>query len=146
MNSRAWMKSGAWPYPFREVAWDQIAVKFTAMATRHPRFQHMADIVDSVLACDGPSRLAALTAMHDLVVTSRPVPSQPPIEVVVVHSPSSGLVGAGAVFIEHRSITGHDDRITRPSADAVPLFWRFMIEKFGVPPTRRSADDGPGRA
>jgi len=42
----------------------------------------------------------------------------------------------GAVLIEHRSITGHDDKITRPSAEAVTLFWRFMIEKFGIEPTR----------
>lgn len=47
-------------------------------------------------------------------------------------SPSSGFVGAGGVFIEHRSVTGHDDGIFRDGAEAVPLFWRFMIEKFGV--------------
>jgi hypothetical protein len=31
-------------------------------------------------------------------------------------------------------VTGYDDRIERPASDAVPLFWRFMIEKFGVQP------------
>jgi hypothetical protein len=36
------------------------------------------------------------------------------------------------VLIEHVSLTGHDDRIERPAVDAVPLFWRFMSEKFGV--------------
>ena len=136
-------RSSAWPFPFQEVAWDQIAAKFTAMAAKHPQFQHMADIVDSVLACHEQTRLAALTSMHDLVVTSRPIPAEPPIEVVIVRSPSSGLVGDEAVSIEHCSITGHDDKITRPSSEAVPLFWRFMIEKFGVDPVRVAANDRP---
>jgi len=34
------------------------------------------------------------------------------------------------------SVTGHNDRIERPVADAVPLFWRFMIAKYGVEPRR----------
>jgi hypothetical protein len=136
--------SRAWAYLFDEVAWGEIASRFHEMATEHLEFRHMADIVDSVLACGGEQRLAGLTSMHDLVVTARPVPESPPIEVVIVRSPSSGYVGAGGVFIEHRSITGHDDRIFRTSDEAVPLFWRFMIEKFGVEPTRSAplrADD-----
>ncbi len=137
------MNSSAWPFPFEERPWDEIVVRFTAMAAEHPQFQHMADIVDSVLACHEQSRLAGLTSMHDLVVTPRPAPTRPPIEVVIVRSPSSGQVGNGAVLIEHRSITGHDDRITRPTAEAVALFWRFMIEKFGIEPTRVTPTDGP---
>jgi hypothetical protein len=43
------------------------------------------------------------------------------------------------VRIEHLSVTGHDDVIDRPFADAVPLLWRFMIEKFGVDPGAREA-------
>ncbi|WP_141997522.1 hypothetical protein [Amycolatopsis cihanbeyliensis] len=61
--------------------------------------------------------------MHDLVVTARPVPEYPRVEVVVVRSPSSG----------------YDDRIRRTSEAAVPLFWRFMIEKFSVAPARPEA-------
>ena len=38
------------------------------------------------------------------------------------------------VVIEHESATGHLDRIERPSGEAVPLFWRFVIEKFGIAP------------
>ncbi len=96
----------------------------------------MADIVESVIACDGAARLAALTSMHDLVVAARPVPDEPLIEVVIVRSPSSGRVGSGEVLIEHRTVSGRDEVITRLSGDAVPLFWRFMIEKFGVAPVR----------
>jgi len=38
--------------------------------------------------------------------------------------------------IEEMSLTGHRDLIERPAAEAVPLFWRFMIEKYGVHPSR----------
>ncbi|MET8250096.1 hypothetical protein [Micromonospora sp. NPDC005197] len=125
-----------WAYQFEEVPWPEIAVRFHDFAEQHPDFEHMAAIVDSVLACDGASRLAGLTSMHDLVVAARPVPEDPPVEVVIVRSPSSGLIGPGAVLIEHRSTSGRDDVIARPSEEAIPLFWRFMIEKFGVAPVR----------
>jgi hypothetical protein len=130
------MNSQAWSYRFEEVAWGEIASRFRRLAAEHPEFRHMADIVDSVVACGGEQRLAGLVSMHDLVVTARPVPEAPPTEVVIVRSPSSGYVGAGGVYIEHRSTTGHDDGIFRTSDEAVSLFWRFMIEKFGVEPTR----------
>ncbi|GLY39784.1 hypothetical protein Amsp01_058070 [Amycolatopsis sp. NBRC 101858] len=126
------LNSRAWPHRFEEVPWRDIAARFDAMAAVHPEFGPVAEIVASVLACGGDAHLAALTSMHDLVVTARPVPAHPPIPVVVVRSPSSGFVGAGGVFIEHRSVTGHDDGIFRDGAEAVPLFWRFMIEKFGI--------------
>jgi hypothetical protein len=129
MNSRAWQD------PFREVPWGMIASRFHDLAKKMPDLQYMADIVDSVRACGGEERLAGLTSMHDLVVTSRPVPDFHPVGVVIVRSPSSGYVGAGGVFIEHHSVTGHDDQIFRTSDEAVSLFWRFMIEKFGVEPT-----------
>ncbi|WBB54339.1 hypothetical protein [Verrucosispora sp. WMMD573] len=130
------MEPRAWRYRFEEVPWRDIEVRFRDLVRRYPDFQHMADIVESVITCDGAARLAALTSMHDLVVAARPVPDEPPIEVVVVRSPSSGRVGPDGVLIEHRTVSGRDDVITRPSADAVPLFWRFMIEKFGVAPMR----------
>ncbi|WP_253770295.1 hypothetical protein [Goodfellowiella coeruleoviolacea] len=138
MNSRAWRD------PFHEVAWGVIVARFHELAGQHPELRHMAHIVDSVVECGGEQRLAALTSVHDLIVTARPVPQRPPIEVVIVRSPWSGYVGAGGVFIEHRSITGHDDRIFRPSAEAVPLFWRFMSYKFGVEPVRERPPSAVG--
>lgn len=40
--------------------------------------------------------------------------------------------------MEHRAGTGYDNRIAWPVGEAVPLFWRFMIEKFGVAPVRQN--------
>ncbi len=64
--------------------------------------------------------------MHDLLVASAPT-GAPPIEVLVVSTPVPGQVQ-----IAHRTVSGHPDVITRPTSDAVPLFWRFVLEKFGI--------------
>jgi hypothetical protein len=75
--------------------------------------------------------------MHDLIVVPKPI-AEPPYGVVAVRAPNSiHPPRDNHVLIEHLSVTGHDDRIERPAADAVPLFRRFMIEKFGVQPARR---------
>lgn len=128
------MNSRAFDAPFREIPWAEIASRFTELAALHPHFQHMADIVDSVIARQATTELAALTSMHDLVVAKKPLPAESPIDVVIVKSPSShrGYVAPGWVVIEHLSTTGHDDQIGRPSDQAVPLFWRFMAEKFAL--------------
>lgn len=97
----------------------------------------MSDIVKSVLASDQTGALAACMSMHDLIVVPTPIP-EPPYGVVAVRAPGSIRQPAmGFVRIEHLSTTGHDDVIDRPVVDAVPLFWRFMIEKFGVDPGAR---------
>jgi hypothetical protein len=107
------------------------------MADRHVEFRHMSDIVRSVLASDQNGALAACTSMHDLIVVPMPIPESP-YGVVAVRAPGSiHRPATGFVRIEHLSTTGHDDVIDRPVADAVPLFWRFMIEKFGVDPGTR---------
>jgi hypothetical protein len=107
------------------------------MADRHVEFRHMSDIVKSVLASDQAGALAACTSMHDLIVVPTPIP-EPPYGVVAVRAPGSiRQPPMGFVRIEHLSTTGHDDVIDRPVLDAVPLFWRFMIEKFGVDPGAR---------
>jgi hypothetical protein len=105
-----------------------------AMATEHEEFRHMEAIVRSVLDSNAADQLAAYTSMHDLIVVGVPIP-EPPYGVVAVRAPSSlHAPPAGQVLIEEMSVTGHNDRVERPVAEAVPLFWRFMIEKYGVAP------------
>jgi len=90
-----------------------------------------------VLDCDAAERLAAYTSMHDLIVVDVPIPD-PPYGVVAVRAPGSiRSPRSGHVLIEEMSLTGNNDRIERPVDEAVALFWRFMIEKFGVSPTGR---------
>lgn len=107
-----------------------------AMATEHEEFRHMEAIVRSVLDSDATDRRAAYTSMHDLIVVDLPIP-EPPYGVVAVRAPGSlHAPSEGQVLIEQMSVTGNDDGIERPVAEAVPLFWRFMIEKYGVAPRR----------
>jgi hypothetical protein len=58
--------------------------------------------------------------------------------VVVRSAVSVRPPAAEKVVIESCSLTGRIVRIERPVAETVALFWRFMIEKFGLPPRRRS--------
>jgi hypothetical protein len=121
-----------WPYPFNARPWVDIVKQFQEMAERHDEFRHMADIVRSVYTSGVDDQLAACTSMHDLLVVTRPVPDLP-YDLVAVRSPSSlRPVADGHVLIEHLAVTGRNDRISCPVANAVPLFWRFMDLKFGV--------------
>jgi hypothetical protein len=72
--------------------------------------------------------------MYDIMVVATPTP-QTPFDLVAVRSPGSAHPShSGLVLIEHLTVTGNNDRIERPTGEAVPLFWRFMIEKYGVSP------------
>jgi hypothetical protein len=91
----------------------------------------------------GADQLAGTTAMHDLIVLPVPVPD-PPCGIIAVRAPDS-VPFPGHVVIEHLSCTGRNDRIERPAADAMPLFWRFMITKYGIrPPASPGPDTPPG--
>lgn len=77
--------------------------------------------------------------MFDLLVVATPIPD-PPLDVVAVRFAASYRpVPPGTILIEHLATTGRNDRIQRPADEAVALFWRFMIEKFGVHPTPTGA-------
>lgn len=127
-------RPGGWPYRFVPTPWAEMSAFLDAVADVNPTHRHLAAIAASVRAGGQETNLAGLTSMHDLIVRSRPL-SDPPVDVVAVRSPSSLVhVPAGMVVIEHLSTTGHDDRIMRPVDEAVPLFWRFMAEKFDLLP------------
>lgn len=125
------MKSLAWPYDFKARSWSDLLDFYEDMASRSPHFGYLVDIVQSVAASPNGHRLAATTSMHDLLVVDTPIPDAP-VEVLRVSAPGSlNPVRDGWVAIEHLSHTGRNDRIERPVAEAVPLFWRFVLEKFG---------------
>jgi hypothetical protein len=114
-----------WPFPIRPDEWSDLAAFYADLG---PEFGHISDIVQSVVASAASEQLAATTSMQDLLVVATPI-SEVPGDVVAVRTP-----GHGRVLIEHLAVTGNNDRIERASSDAVPLFWRFMIEKYGVRP------------
>jgi hypothetical protein len=83
----------------------------------------------SIITEGASEALAAHTSMHDLVVTTTPVSTQPDWLRV-------SLEPGGKVKIEHEQHTGPGDMIVRDESDALPLFWRFAIEKWGIHPDR----------
>lgn len=136
-----WRRSNirAWTYPFGERSWADVRSFLGGMAATHSNFQYLIDVVDSVVDSGASELLAVSTSMHDLMVTPHPV--TPPVsDLVVVRAPSSlrPAATAGHVRIEHLSGSGRNDSIDRPSSEAVPLFWRFVIEKYGIRPPNRS--------
>lgn len=125
-----------------DTPWDEIHAFLSALAEKAPQFGHMVAVAESVIASSSTDLLAGTTSMHDILVVARPVP-EPPYDVIAVRSPSSLRRPAnGMVRIEHLSSSGRDDVIDRPVADAVPLFWRFVLEKYGLRP--RSVVPGGG--
>jgi hypothetical protein len=128
------MRTHGWPYPFRAVPWETTAVFLRGMADRHGEFTHMARIAESVIATGTTTLLANYTSMHDLIVVPTPI-ADPPYDVIAVRALGSiKNTPTGQVIIEHLTCSGHNDVIQRPTKDAVPLFWRFVIEKYGIRP------------
>ncbi|MGW4460663.1 hypothetical protein [Micromonospora sp. NPDC004704] len=95
-------------------------------------YEPVLDIVDSVIAFEAENLLAGATSMTDIIVTAVPV-TPAPVDVIVVRSAYNW------VTIKHLAHTGRNDRIARPAQDGVALFWRFVIEKFGIHPTATGA-------
>lgn len=95
----------------------------------------MVDVIDSVIDSGADELFAGGTSMHDVMVVPRPV-SPHVRDLIAVRAPGSlrPAASAGRVRIEHLSSTGHNESIERPPSEAVPLFWRFVIEKYGLRP------------
>ena len=120
--------------PFQPEPWQEISAFLSQMAARHPQYAHMAAVADSVIASGVAGQLAGTTSMHDILVVTVP-PPDPPYDLIAVRAPSSVRnPSPEQVIIEHRSCTGHNDLIERPATEAVRLFWRFVIIKYGIHP------------
>jgi hypothetical protein len=127
------------PYEFTATPWDDIIRNLEVIADQNESFSHVVAIARSVRDSHCASLLAGTTSMHDLLVTTVPIMSAP-VDVIHVYAPNGlGAPSAGMVKIEHVSVTGRNDVIERAVADAIPLFWRFVWEKFGI------ASNSPGR-
>jgi hypothetical protein len=119
------------PYDFRPTPWEELL----AATERRPQAAYLQPILRSVADSPARAHLAGAMWMNDLVVVATPV-TDPPIDVLV--STFESLEPSGArhlIRIEHRSATGRNDNIERTPDEAVALFWRFVIEKFGVAPS-----------
>ncbi|UGT60538.1 hypothetical protein [Nocardia asteroides] len=123
----------AWSEDFHDVPWIEVARLYRRLSERHPQSQHLTDIVDSVVRSGRDQDLAASMSMHDLIVTTRPVP-EAPIEEVVVRAPGSVIPVANGTVVVERFSDVHPGQITGPVDEAVPLFWQSVATVFGIMP------------
>jgi hypothetical protein len=121
-----------YPGEFRDEPWPKIEAQLGEWCGRSPEMRPMLDIARSVFSSGADAHLAGLLSMTDLVLVPRPVHSAPYDEVIVRYQ-------GPWITVETLTHNGRNDRIRRPAEDAVPLFWRFMIEKFGIHPSPSGA-------
>lgn len=126
------MRVGGWRHVIKGQDWAGLAAEY---ATAPPAMAPVAQIVASIAASGRSEDLAFTTSMWDLIVTPTPV-GEPPLDVVVVRGAMTmSDLPDGHIVVEHLPLVGGADHIERPASEAVPLFWRFMIEKYGIAPT-----------
>lgn len=120
------------PYDFKAKPWETIFSRVTDLSREHPDFTYLVDVVKSVLESGVSNQIAGALWMMDLAVAQAPVGTKP-IDVIIVKGPASlNPPPTGLVRIEHVTVSGRNDVIDRPYAESVPLFWRFIREKYGV--------------
>lgn len=86
----------------------------------------VTEVIRSVVQSPARADLRYTTSMWELIVA--PTPGEPtPVDAVRVSTPKYPNV-----LISHLLLVGDADEIERPAEQAVPLFWRFMKEKYGI--------------
>jgi len=120
------------PYEFRAETWDAISERAAEIAALDQNLRYVEDLVKSIRDSGVEHELAGSFSMMDLRVAAVPV-TTPPVEYIGVYGPTSTpSTGNGKVRLVHRTASGRDDSIERPSAEVVPVFWRFVREKYGI--------------
>jgi len=129
------LKEGHMP-PFRGRPWEEIRDWYAELGWTE--VEPLVAVVDSVLQCGGAERLVATTSMHDLWVARRVGGgAASAVDVIKVCSASSmRAVRHGEILVVHTSHSGQEEELSRPTSEAVPLFWRFVSEKWGIEPWR----------
>lgn len=129
------MSLGGWRYPIRAREWTDLLDEYRSAVDSLPTLAPLVSIIESVLQNQMQDQLVATTSMWDLVITTAP-PGEPPLDVIVVRSTVSMRPSPpGEVRIEHFATSGLKEEVDRPVAEALPLFWRFVVEKYGLHPS-----------
>jgi hypothetical protein len=131
-NDAAMRLIGGWEWPIRKRPWADLATEYRELVEQIPQLAPMLAVIESVIENQMADRLAATTSLRDLVVTTSPA-SEPPIDVIIVRSAISMYPPApGEVSIDHIATSGLTEHIARPVDEVLPLFWRFVLEKYGL--------------
>jgi hypothetical protein len=118
------------PVPFSITPWAELERFYEDLVDEGmENIEPLLAIVRSVVAEGASASLSAHTSMHDLVVTTTPLSTTPDTLRISASDDRQ-------IRIDHRKPTGPGDSIERLGSDALPLFWRFTIEKWGIHPAR----------
>lgn len=119
----------SWGGPFE---WPRVREWFDAIYPVGSEGRYIVEVIDDVVTTGHGSDLAATLAETDLYISSVPV-CEPPSELIAVRGPK-GIHASrnGFVQIVHLTVTGKNDLVERPLDEALPLFWAFTREKFGL--------------
>ncbi len=126
-----------WDWPFKAKDWAALAAEYRELVEGDlPQLAPVLSVIESVIENRMDTQLAVTTSLRDLAITTAP-PQEPPVDVIVVRSAVSGAPPAtGTIAIDHVATTGLSEHIVRPEAETLPLFWRFVAEKYGLRVTR----------
>lgn len=121
------IRQGGFPYPIVHDDWDLLLSEYLD-GPPFVRASPVTEVVRSITRSPARTELRYTTSMWTLLVS--PEPGTPaPVDAVHIRETEDR---DGTIVIEHLPLVGIADRIERPAADAVPVFWRFMKEKYGI--------------
>ena len=127
------MSRKGWRYPVRPTPWPELRAWYHTVIDDYPDFWYLIEIVRSIETSGVADRLGAFTSMYDLRVAIPPF-DEVPVEVICVGDPLNVSVpqvpgSARICFLGHAGLVG--DVVCSPG-EAVPIFWRFVREQFGL--------------
>lgn len=116
---------GGFPWPILHEDWDDLLDRYLD-GPPLVRASAVTQVVRSIVESTARLDLRYATSMWTLLVA--PAPGTPaPVDAISVSTPNYP-----EVLVEHLPLVGIADRIERPADEAVPLFWRFLKEKYGI--------------
>lgn len=123
------VRTMGFPHTFRSTPWADILER----TLREPSLSYLTPMVQSIADSPAASQLAGALWVNQLAVVQAPV-GDAPLDVLIVSAVDEGNTRdeVTRVSVVHTTVTGRNDGIERPLDDAVALFWRFVVEKFGV--------------
>ena len=116
---------GGFPWPIVHEDWQELLDRYLD-GPPLVRASAVTEVVRSIVQSPARTDLRYVTSMWELIVA--PAPGSPaPVDAVTVSTPNYP-----DVLVAHLPLVGTADRIERPADQAVPLFWRFMKEKYAI--------------
>lgn len=131
-------RGGVWPPSHLWLTWPEFEAvagqQFQSAGEDPDAYRAILDITESVSASGLSEHFVANFGLHYPRFSLGLVALEPELrEEILVLGPGVNFAAMpGNIRIRHESFTGKIEDIQRPIAEAVPLFWSFVAEKFGI--------------